>query len=983
MTAPILTFRRCLLLAVSVVLSAQLLWAQEIKTQMGPEGKPIIIGPDGKPIMGPDGKPIVMGPDGRPVMPGAPPSMGPRGPKSPGPPGKPGEGAKPDDPSKPIQRPEKPDTPPNPKELKVGPDKKGEFKFSFNGQPWLGVLQWLADNSKMTLEWQEIPGGYLNLTTQRSYKLHEVRDMFNRRLLDRGYTLLCQGETLMVVNISKLDPTRVPRVQPEELDKRDPHEFVKVSFPLNCLTAETAARELAPMKSNNGKLTPMVDANRVEAMDTVVNLQEMFAVLEQEQSVKNQRRFVRKFKLDYARADDVVDELKTLVGGDSKSPAKPQSPEEAQRAAMMRAMQAAQGGQPGQPGQPPGAPPSPKMGVAFVVNQRENSILVTAPPDKMAMIVQVIKAIDVSTDHDQSAPDLMSRTEIYRLVGIDPEPVVKTLEEIGNLSPTHHLDADKKNKLIIADGTPADHKTIRALVDKLSGSDRSFEVIRLHKLRADAAAGSIEFLMGTDKKKKKETHRWWNPWDDNSSNDNEKSNEFRVAADIEHNRLLLWASEVELRDVQNLLVKLGEVPPKDSGDKIKRVVIDGGNAQETKELLERIRAEWSAPNSLNLPPPASNKGKTETAPRVTNPETELPSKTTAAPPVEPVIRLAEFRRDATAEEAVDRPGKTVGKAPAPVDVRMGADGKLVVTSQDAQALDLFEELVGELAAPRKDYTKFRLHHASALNVVINLEDFFKDEPKKNKVNLPYYIREEYGIDDNDLEGGPEEGQGLSKRQKLKFIPDSDANIILVKGANAAQLKTIAELIDLYDQKPPTDSEMSRQTDIFYLRHSKAKAVYDTIKEVFRDLLSENDKALASNQPRGRRRPFSIFGGFDESGDETAQKVPTFKGSLSIGIDETSNALVVSAPTYVFRDVRKMIKDLDKVAEANNTVRVVKISKGVSAARLREIIDALQGRGSSGGASPAAPTPPHQPGGKRGPKPPNGGAPGAGHNSGGD
>ena len=35
---------------------------------------------------------------------------------------------------------------------------------------------------------------------------------------------------------------------------------------------------------------------------------------------------------------------------------------------------------------------------------------------------------------------------------------------------------------------------------------------------------------------------------------------FRVTADIENNRLLLWANDDELGEVKNLLQQLGEVP---------------------------------------------------------------------------------------------------------------------------------------------------------------------------------------------------------------------------------------------------------------------------------------------------------------------------------------------------------------------------------------------------------------------------------------
>ena len=133
----------------------------------------------------------------------------------------------------PIQRPAKPPEPPNPDELKVRPDAEGKVSFNFTGQPWQGVLQWLADISHMSLDWQELPGDYLNLTTQRPYTLDEVRDMINRHLLARGYTILRSSEALSVVKLDGLNPGLVPRVEPEDLDKRDAYEFVKVSFPLD------------------------------------------------------------------------------------------------------------------------------------------------------------------------------------------------------------------------------------------------------------------------------------------------------------------------------------------------------------------------------------------------------------------------------------------------------------------------------------------------------------------------------------------------------------------------------------------------------------------------------------------------------------------------------------------------------------------------------------------------------------------------------
>ena len=134
--------------------------------------------------------------------------------------------------AQPTLRPAKPPKPPDPEELKVRPDADGKVKFNFNGQPWQPVLEWLAEISAMSLDWQELPGDFLNLKTRQRYTIREARDLINRHLLARGYTLLCQGEVLTVANIKKLDPSLVPRVSPEELDKRDPARICEGFFPL-------------------------------------------------------------------------------------------------------------------------------------------------------------------------------------------------------------------------------------------------------------------------------------------------------------------------------------------------------------------------------------------------------------------------------------------------------------------------------------------------------------------------------------------------------------------------------------------------------------------------------------------------------------------------------------------------------------------------------------------------------------------------------
>ena len=224
-------------------------------------------------------------------------------------------GEKTDGPRPVTQRPVKPQTPPNPDELKtLKPDENGKVKFNLKGQPWPDVLEWLAETSNKSLDWQELPSDYLNLVTQQGYAIDEAHDLLNRHLLSRGFTMITNGETISVVNVSKINPGMVPRVDPTQLKDLPDNDYVKVSLALDWLLADEAENELKPMLSPNGKLTHLSATNRLEAMDSVINLRQIWDVIQEEQSGGKQERLVREFKLKHTKADEVLDQLYAILG---------------------------------------------------------------------------------------------------------------------------------------------------------------------------------------------------------------------------------------------------------------------------------------------------------------------------------------------------------------------------------------------------------------------------------------------------------------------------------------------------------------------------------------------------------------------------------------------------------------------------------------------------------------------------------------------
>ena len=1066
----------------------------------------------------------------------------PNGPDKPGEGNKPGEGKKPDSDKKdeggndkksggdekpkegegPTKRPTEPPEPPDPEVLKVGPDEEGKVSFNFKGHSWQSVLEWIADISKMSLDWQELPEGYLNLITQRKYDVAEARDLINRHLLARGYTMLIDDEVISIFKIESINSGMVPRVEPEQLASCMPHEFVKVSFQLDWLLADEAAEELKPMVSPNGKLTALKATNRLEALDAVLNLQQIWEVLQEEQSDSGQQQLVKEFVLKHTSATEVVEHLNKLLGIESKDKQKgPMSPQQMEAMKRQQQMQAEMAKK--------GVKPPPKVEIYLVANERKNSVIVNAPPDKMAVITQAVEILDVSSAPEESIIENIERIQAYRLENINPEAVIEMIEEMGSLDHRTHLEADDDNKAIIASATLVDHVTIRTLVDRLdrggrqsvivpledlraemvvkqidflmggaeedensenSGSSRGFnpfepfgrspsrlrssrptehedkfrvsadvknnalllwcnefelrkvedlieqlrampesddglfevrvyrlntldpeplvatledmdalgvhasleadkesksivayatetghrkiqdlvdrldssgrkfEVVQLRRLQADYVAGTIEFMMDAGEDDDQSSYSRYYYYYRGRGNEEKEKSGFKIDADVESNRLLLFANESEMKEVMNLLVKLGEIPPEE-GDPSKIRIIDTMPGEELESLLKRIEKAWPsvAPNPLLLPDKDGDAG--DKAAQPAEPTKPADSKTARKQFETPLIRFAQH--ESTTEDTAENPESTpptaeeiaevatakdasVAEKP-PVSITIGRDGRLVITSEDTKALDRLEELLSTLAPRRPDFEIFRLKYAYASTVSLTLEEIFEDKEKDNSSRGRSFFYYDYYYDRGGNDKGDEKHR-LSNRRPLKFVWDSVSNSILVQNADPDQLKLIGELIEFYDQPEPPDSQSVRKQQVVQVKYSKASIIAETVKEVYRDLLSSNDKALANNKEKNApERSYTYV--YDSSGSDTERKAPSFKGLLSLGVDDLSNTLIVSAPAYFITDVLEVIESLDQAAEpTTETVEVISLGEGVSAPELqRTLMKLLQKRAS--------------------------------------
>ena len=287
--------------------------------------------------------------------------------------------------------------------------------------------------------------------------------------------------------------------------------------------------------------------------------------------------------------------------------------------------------------------------------------------------------------------------------------------------------------------------------------------MQLYVLDAAMVAGSIEFLMrGPDDRRNSRPYWWDYEYGSRSRQERDPADQLQVEADTERNRLLLRATDSEMKEIHELLAKLGEVPEGDRSDQTMRVMpMSPGDAQQ---LIERIQNAWPSvrPNPLRVTPPESTTDQGDKVRPNSTPQPDPTKQKDAAgaarntkpiavagrsDPVVPdgdrLVRVDSRRSPALAVAQIPSVAPRVPRDDAarsdapPIAITPGPHG-LVISSEDTEALDQLERMINELAPPQRISQKlFYLKNSFCKDVADVLKDIFRegDSPRRSS---PYF-----------------------------------------------------------------------------------------------------------------------------------------------------------------------------------------------------------------------------------------------------
>jgi type II secretory pathway component GspD/PulD (secretin) len=219
--------------------------------------------------------------------------------------------------------------------------------------------------------------------------------------------------------------------------------------------------------------------------------------------------------------------------------------------------------------------------------------------------------------------------------------------------------------------------------------------------------------------------------------------------------------------------------------------------------------------------------------------------------------------------------------------------EMIILSRDPEAAEAAKQLVEQIVPDRPEVEIITLKHAQAAQVKFQLDSILG-------VNL-------YTTTTSSLD--------TSKR--ISIEADSRINRLVIQHASAKQMELIHELIPVLDQPTQEDERLVRQQRVYRAQRKRAAEIVEVVKEVYRDVLSTNDKvfdARISNQPFGYNRAMAA-----------TSRSPEYQGLLSVGADDEGNLVVLSAPAYLMEEVYQLVERIDATGAGEKMV-VVPVSR---------------------------------------------------------
>ena len=757
-----------------------------------------------------------------------------------------------------------------------------EMSFNFRYAPWEDVLKLFADASGLTLDLYAIPPGTFNYYDNGKYTPTQALDILNGYLIQKGFILVRRDEFLVVLNIdSGIPPNLVPTVDVADLPKRGRNELLRVVMPLPAgMTPEDAATEVQALLGPQGTAVPLSKTGRLVLTDIGSNLQRVNSLLSG-LDIEDSEKVFRQFRLENINvldADTVIRDLFGLgprgvenvsasAGGSSRGGFDPRSFFSSRfgssSSSSSRDSSRSSSGS-------SAASADPNAAVKVAIDERTNSLLVTASPQNMKIVEEAVTSIDIPEGNG-----VVNRTtrepylEVYQLKSADAMEVTKTLNV---LYPGTVVNEDGRARRIHIQATPEQHREISATIARLDGQGGGSQVavIPLGRLDSYTATASIQQLFLLD------------------GNDAPI-----IQPHPTGNGLIVRGTAEQVEQIKTLLTQLDPSQGGPfSGGNVRQIPLGG---RDPEEFLKALQELWgtSARNPIRTVVPSAGSGtiKAQKIPSLQNEETE-------AAPRSSDRRDNPFRGGASLD--TQRP-ETQGRL---IAQQMGdeAVARIAVVLEDELAYQAVEE---------EDVTA-----AQPANSNATYDELTPAEQAELENALDAFLTASAGVEEADDQAAADDdaSEEASDQSGDADKPAGDSPIaITVSGGNIVAVSDDTDALDAFEEAASRLSQAmppKAQWTVFYLQSADATETSTILERLFP---TSSVSSISSSSTGGFLG--SLSSGLSSLGGGLMNmtgldSVLTGPQTLRIIPDVRSNSLFVTGPPHQVAEVEDVLRILD-------------------------------------------------------------------------
>jgi type II secretory pathway component GspD/PulD (secretin) len=520
--------------------------------------------------------------------------------------------------------------------------------------------------------------------------------------------------------------------------------------------------------------------------------------------------------------------------------------------------------------------------VRISFQSRSNAILFVGPAKQELAVKQIVQQWSEMSG-DASGREI----KVYDLAELDGDVLVESLELLLERQvPPADLQVQYTTNRLLAVATPEQHQQIAVAMKELQGEARRLEVFTLQVNTPETIEDAIRQLF-LDL-----------PFSASPS----------VNSSRENQQLFIRASESQLQQIRELLLKLGEpLTETASGPAATTLGVRGqGNLRvlttpDAARLLKQVEILWPqiSPNPLRIVTPGQ-----ETAPPPRDPA--APGGTPNGQPsteVEPTEGSADSSPPPTIRVAT-----TLQDTPDVSPVLIFPVGnELTFASADLEALAVLEQLLRILSEQQEvagkvelsgNFTIFQLENAGAEELATTVSRLFQQ-----------------------VTGSQSRGRGTGNQQsRVSIVADERLNSLIVYGSPSDR-RTIESLIKVLDVSDATRSTVRvNEPRIVKVENVIADKIMGVLETVYRAQLRP-DQPPRVQIPAG----VSVEVALALREVNAAAAAPL----LTLEVDQATNSIIVLASERLSTEVESLIQRLDRQHKEGNTqgFKVIALEKG--------------------------------------------------------